>query len=348
MVTSSKQFISRAILRALRRNERNLGKTLDSICIHSTSTTCAAKMNRRRYWLMNVFFISGSLMPLWNAGAQSWANSSPAFVRYARQLRTAALFKFAPKDTFLSGKPGLLDSASPSWTSASLLDRLATLHGALGQYHWKLNIVTTTFWIGERASANNPTPNNRSSWDGNWSANYGGYDDPSPNARHNFVPIHFVPQQNPFYVALPYNDIEGAHTKPEAKQVIPWFGATFVRDGQTVLKGRWLSVRHNNKVCYAQWEDCGPFRTADWRYVFGDERPKPNLNQGAGLDVSPAVRDYLGINAKDFCDWKFADFREVPPGPWATYGDNNPFVHLQRQATDQLAKRTALNSETPR
>ena len=151
-----------------------------------------------------------------------------------------------------------------------------------------------------------------------------------------------MPRQNPFYVALPYNDVEGGHTKYEASQVIPWFKQAFVRDGQTVLKGRWLAIRHGNKVCYAQWEDCGPFRTDHWQYVFGNERPRPNLNQGAGLDVSPAVRDYLGLGNKDACDWKFAEFREVPSsGPWAMYGDNNTFVILRQKSNDRFARRVS-------
>ena len=33
---------------------------------------------------------------------------------------------------------------------------------------------------------------------------------------------------------------------------------------------------------YAQWEDAGPFRTDHWQYVFGNERPKPNLEPGRG------------------------------------------------------------------
>ena len=36
-----------------------------------------------------------------------------------------------------------------------------------------------------------------------------------------------------------------------------------------------------------------------WQYVFGYERPKPNLIGGQGLDVSPAVRDYLGLKQTD-------------------------------------------------
>jgi hypothetical protein len=180
-------------------------------------------------------------------------------------------------------------------------------------------------------------PNVRSSWDKHWYYSYGGYDNPDHGSRRNFIPISFVPRQNPFYFALPYNDVEGGHTKYEASQVIPWFKQAFVRNGQTVLKDRWIAVHHGNKVCYAQWEDCGPFRTDDWRYVFGNERPRPNLNQGAGLDVSPGVRDYLGLGVKDACDWKFVEFREIPAGPWAMYGDNNTFVILRRQSNKQFA-----------
>jgi hypothetical protein len=202
--------------------------------------------------------------------------------------------------------------------------------------------MTTIFWIGEHPSTNNPVPNDASSWDPNWFSNYGGYDDPDLNLRKRFVPVNFFPRQNPFYVALPYNDVQGGHTKPEAKQVIPWFKDSFVRDGLSVLKGHWLAVRHNNRICYAQWEDCGPFTTEHWQYVFGNERPRPNLNQGAGLDVSPAVRDYLGLGNLDACDWKFVDFREVPPGPWAMYGDNNSFVILRRQSNSRFTPRTLV------
>jgi len=32
---------------------------------------------------------------------------------------------------------------------------------------------------------------------------------------------NFIPRQNPFYVALPYNDIDDHHTKPEAGRSLP-------------------------------------------------------------------------------------------------------------------------------
>jgi hypothetical protein len=72
--------------------------------------------------------------------------------------------------------------------------------------------------------------------------------------------------------------------------------------------------------------------------VFGNERPKANLNKGAGLDVSPAVRDYLGLQETDVTDWKFAEFSEVPHGPWSKHGDNNTFVIMQRKSDKALAE----------
>ncbi|HTD15986.1 MAG TPA: hypothetical protein VK673_12455 [Chthoniobacterales bacterium] len=230
-------------------------------------------------------------------------------------------------------------SEEPHYVAGPPVISRNALSGGPGRYHWKRDIVTTIFWVGERPGGHNPVPNLRSSWDRFWSYNYGGYDNPDAGARRNFIPVKFVPRQNPFYFALPYNDVEGGHTKREASRVIPWFNQAFVRNGQTVLKDRWIAVHRGNRVCYAQWEDCGPFRTDDWRYVFGDERPRPNLNQGAGLDVSPAVRDYLGLGVKDACDWKFVEFREVTPGPWATYGDNNTFVIQRRQSNERFAGR---------
>jgi hypothetical protein len=255
-----------------------------------------------------------------NASAQSQYQSSTDFAKFAIKLRENGLLAFG-------------SSLGPT-----MARRGWPLTGGLERGPWKIGIVTTIFWIGERPTTNNPVPNDRSSWDPNWFSNYGGYDDPNSKSRKDFIPMSFLPRQNPFYVALPYNDVEGGHTKPEAKEVIPWFKDTFVRDGQSVLKGRWLAIRRGDKVCFAQWEDCGPFCTDHWQYVFGDERPRPNLNRSAGLDVSPAVRDYLVLRDIDVCDWKFVEIREVPPGPWTMYGDNNIFVILRRQSVQRFGQ----------
>ncbi len=204
-----------------------------------------------------------------------------------------------------------------------------------GRYPWHRNIMTTVFWIGERPTARNPVPNNRSAWDANWARNYGGYDNPDPRYRRNFAPVGFTPRQNPFYIALPYCDVSRGNTKPEARNIIPWFRDCFEKPGKTVLKGRWIAIHHGGKTAFAQWEDCGPFRTDHWQYVFsrdGSVKPRPNLNRGAGLDISPAVRDYLGMGKNDFCDWKFVEASSVPDGPWKFYGDNNTFVLMRKGA----------------
>jgi hypothetical protein len=213
----------------------------------------------------------------------------------------------------------------------------ASLHAG-ERFPWKKEIVTTVFWIGEQPSGNNPVPNRASSWDKNWTASYGGFDDPNPARRSNYIPVKFTPRQNPFYCALPYNDKASTGHRSEAPQVVPWFKEAYQGPAVSVCKGRWIAIRKDNKTVYAQWEDAGPFRTDHWQYVFGDERPKPNLNRGAGLDVSPAVRDYLGLQSTDVTDWKFVDFSEVPHGPWSQLGENNTFVINSRKADRSLAQ----------
>ncbi len=212
------------------------------------------------------------------------------------------------------------------------------------RYPWKLDIVATVFWVGEQPTENNPTPNHMSSWDTEWMKNFGGYDDPDrANRTDNFTPIGFTPKQNPFYIALPYNDVVDYNTtKSSAKNRIPWFKQKFSREGKSVLKGVWLAIRYGNRICYAQWEDCGPFETDDVDYVFGSSRPRNTSNNGAGIDVSPAVRDYLGMPSMSRCDWRFVDVSEVPAGPWRNWGTNNPFV--QRQQADQAVQKTEIGN----
>jgi hypothetical protein len=246
--------------------------------------------------------------------------------------------------------PGLMATAersAPSLVTIVPQSAPPELPGDAGsRYPWKREIVTTTFWVGETATQNNPVPNSASCWDPHWSSNYGGSDTPDTNRRTGeYIPAAFTPQQNPFYVALPYNDMEHGTHKAEASQVIPWFASDFKGPSTSVCQGRWIAIRYNGRVCYAQWEDAGPFRTDHWQYVFGKERPRWNLNGGAGLDVSPAVRDYLGMKGTDVTDWKFVDFDEVQGGPWARFGDNNTFVQNSRKSGAAVAE--LLNNVKP-
>lgn len=257
-----------------------------------------------------------------SARAQSPYESSADFAKYAMKLRQEALLKVEPQ-VFIP----------------------TTSRNTISRYPWKTNIVTTVFWIGEQAGGNNPVPNVKSSWDANWSYNYGGFDNPDPSSRRNYIPVSFVPKQNPFYCALPYNDVTHGQFKPEAALVIPWFRKAYTGPGQSVCKSHWVAIRKGNRTAYAQWEDCGPFRTDHFQYVFQNERPRPNLNRGAGLDVSPAVRDYLGLQPTDVTDWQFVEVRDVPPGPWRNYGDNNHFVIAARMAQERLAKQSSASTK---
>jgi hypothetical protein len=181
--------------------------------------------------------------------------------------------------------------------------------------HWRRAIVATVFWVGELPTQNNPTPNNKSAWDQNWQQNFGGYDD--PDRRSGWGPAGFTPQLNPFYVALPYNDVaRGGKHQDEAKSVIPWFWQEYRGDGISVCKGRWVAIHLRGKICYAQWEDVGPFEVDHWQYVFGSERPRANRNKAAGIDVSPAVRDFLQMKSGERVEWRFLDEYQVPHGPW--------------------------------
>ncbi len=185
---------------------------------------------------------------------------------------------------------------------------------------WKRNVVATVFWVGELPTENNPTPNTMSAWDQNWQQNFGGYD--QPERRAGFCPEGFTPQLNPFYVALPYNDVaKGGVHRPEASEVIPWFWESYRGDGISVCKGRWLAIHHEGRVCYAQWEDVGPFEVDHWQYVFGNESPRANRNQAAGIDLSPAVRDFLGLQSGAKVEWRFVDDRQVPRGPWRDWSN---------------------------
>jgi len=235
------------------------------------------------------------------AGTAQNTGKAEDFLTHAEQLRKDAIKKLSPDEA-----PTAKAYASPA---------------QFAQYSWKMGIVTADFVIGD-PHGRNPG----SAWDSHWQQHYGGFDDPNPKSRVQFVPSAFTPRLNPFYVALPYNDVSEGGTRPEAEKVIPWFRSTFRRAGVSICKDRWVAIRKGGRVAYAQWNDCSPYRSDHWQYVFGRERPAQNPEHGAGLWVSPAVRDCLGLSSFDVTDWKFVEIAEVPKGPWAEYGTNNPLA----------------------
>ena len=174
--------------------------------------------------------------------------------------------------------------------------------------------MTTLFWAGEPSDSDNGfIANDQSFWDEKWMEHFGGLDDPTD--RCGYRPCAFMPKENPFYVALPYGDYDENGRFKESAKHIPWFPAG-PAGGKELLKNRWVAVRYGSKTCYAQWEDVGPFESDDFSYVFGTSSSENTYGERAGLDVSPAVWDCLGISDNATTSWAFIDEARVPSGPW--------------------------------
>jgi hypothetical protein len=191
-------------------------------------------------------------------------------------------------------------------------------HRARNTYPWKTDIYTTIFWIGEGGTTVSSTDNVESAWDQDWRSNNGGSD--TPNDREGYMPANHAARMNPFYVALPFNDLA---FPDKARRWLPAGWSRPPRDGKQVsaCKDRWVEIKNaQGETCYAQWEDVGPLRYDHAEYVFGDERPDTLTH--AGLDVSPAVADYLNITGKNcITRWRFVDDADVPPGYWLKYDE---------------------------
>ena len=46
----------------------------------------------------------------------------------------------------------------------------------------------------------------------------------------------------------------------------------------------------------------------------------------------------LALAPTDVVDWQFVEVRDVPVGPWRSYGDNNHFVIARRQSEQRLVQ----------
>jgi len=181
--------------------------------------------------------------------------------------------------------------------------------------------ITTLFWIGESSNESNGFISNYESyWDSFWLDHYGGID--SPDKRCGYYPCGFTPKENPFYFALPYGDRNKEGDLKESVKLIPWYYSTPLTasqpasENESLLKNHWIEIKYGDKICYAQWEDVGPFETDDFDYVFGEADSKNTFGVSAGLDISPAVWDCLSLKDNSVAEWIFVEEKDVPAGPW--------------------------------
>ncbi len=200
-------------------------------------------------------------------------------------------------------------------------------------YKIHADITSTIFWVGESASDENTYITNiESSWDSMWMQNFGGID--TPESRNNYKPAGFIPKENTFYFALPFGDFEdNGSRKANLASIIPWDISKY-DDNRSYCKNRWIKISKGDRVAFAQWEDSGPFNYNDIDYVFGSAKPQNSLNNGAGIDLSPAVRDYLGLSDIDKVTWRFVDESDVCDGPWRDKITKNELFWINWQKYD--------------
>jgi hypothetical protein len=173
--------------------------------------------------------------------------------------------------------------------------------------------TTTYFWVGEPSDASNAfIPNDMSYWDEKWQKHFGGADNPD-KARCGYAPCAFAPKENPFYVALPYAELDTKGNLKASAIQIPWYSP----GKSPLLKNHWVEVVHGTSTCYGQWEDVGPNNEDDFSYVFGSSStPTNTFGAHAGLDISPALWKCLGMLDNDTTRWRFVEESDVPDGPW--------------------------------
>ncbi len=215
----------------------------------------------------------------------------------------------------------------------------ASASGAVSRrYPLHRAIVSTTFWVGEifdpRASDGSQV---FSTYDRLWLTHYGGCDGrmlgsvcqtERRRAGNGYFPRLMTPRENPFYLDLPFDDLNNAAAFRARARVVPWAHdpgyAGRARDHRfSYMKNRWVKLTGpDQQTCYGQVEDAGPGLYNDSRYVFGqrDARPSNRRYNHAGLDVSPALNGCLGFaelnGDSDKVSWRFVERVDVPRGPW--------------------------------
>lgn len=205
------------------------------------------------------------------------------------------------------------------------------------KYPKHTDIVATTFWVGEVFDPAAPDGSQMiSTYDDNWYRSYGGCDGrivrgvcstERRTATNGYFPTAMKPRQNPFYLDLPYDDLNDRAGFRHRGKNIPWAKdkayRKYIRDDRvSLMKDRWVRINRKGRVCYGQVQDAGPGKYHNAKYVFGkkNSRPANQRYNRAGMDVSPALNGCLRFSSlngsTDRVSWRFVEAKDVPNGPW--------------------------------
>lgn len=252
-------------------------------------------------------------------------------------------------------------------TSAKVYVGATPVHspGGTGSSSYPLHtgIIATTFWVGEVFNATAADGSQVcSTYDAQWALHWSGKNngavapagtdcagsilggcDGVPagtgtaftcatqvrTAANGYFPTssQVTPLENPFYLDLPFDDINDSTAYAQRGTVVPWrndpgYAGNATNPNFSYMKNRWVKIIKGSRVCYGQNQDAGPGQYHDATYVFGttNARPANTDFNNAGMDVSPALNGCLGFaeldGENDLIDWQWIEFADVPPGPW--------------------------------
>jgi hypothetical protein len=227
---------------------------------------------------------------------------------------------------------GATTASSASSVATGLLDRAAGDAPAAGRRSYPVHrqVLAMQFRLGAIVSQRDGYDGQSvsSAWDARWAQHYGGCDglgpvgvacsaDTAARRGPDWFPTVTVPRENPYYVALPFDDLVPNGTTGRERMAWSQDPGFAGRQGDrtvSFLKNRWVSVSGPAGTCFAQVEDTGP-GAPDPAYVFDAEAPKDYY----GMHLSPALFRCLGFDGTALdgrVDWAFVDAPDQ--GPWAT------------------------------
>ena len=212
------------------------------------------RRERRSLAIATSAFVLGFAFGVWLLPRESetWVKISSLRQKIIEKNETAQASAAGPT---MPSRTGLLTTSSPE-SGVSIPPRpIGTssnppeIRASGDVFPWETNIVTTTFSVGEEQVTGKKSTQYESAWGKHWLKSFGGIADPELTARGNYMPISFVPHQNTFYCALPYDDVEQGQFKPEAQNVGPWFKQIHAEPGSVMARQQpeetaWKSPAH--------------------------------------------------------------------------------------------------------